>query len=64
MYAKGRIEVEMNMCIQILQIAAREFFVRNNLNLAITLLCYGDYLAEIASTTFALDTIMQEFFEV
>ena len=36
----------------------------NNFNLAIALLRYGDDVAEITSTTFPLDTVVEELLKV
>ena len=45
---------------QVLQVAAREFFVRNNLDLAITLLRDLDGVAEVTGTAVNLYAVVKE----
>lgn len=48
------------IALQVLEVAARQFVVGNDLDLAITLLGDGDGLAEVADATLDLDLLVQE----
>ena len=51
------------MHLQVLEIAAGELLVRNDLDLAVALLGDLDGLAEIASAALNLDAVVQELLE-
>lgn len=53
------------MCVdvQVLQVAARELLVSNDLDLAISLLADLDSLAEVAGAALNLDAVMEELLE-
>ena len=51
------------MSVQVLEVAARELVVGNDLDLAITLLGDLDGLAEVAGAALNLDALVQELLE-
>jgi hypothetical protein len=49
--------------VQVLQVAARELLVRNDLDLALALLGDLDDIAEVTGAALDLDAVVQELFE-
>jgi hypothetical protein len=49
--------------VQVLQVAARELLVRNDLDLSIALLGDGNGVAEVTSAALNLDAVMKELLE-